>query len=123
MGGVSNLQSYLLTKYESQTRFTLDYSLPLLPVDWSGLGPVAYVKNFELTLHADGTVLGRKADALLYSAGADLSVRLGNLLWIPYATRLGVSYNYDGGSIISELPSDYDVPKHNWGLVFTVEMP
>lgn len=123
MGGVSNLQSYLLTKYESQTRFTFDYSLPLLPVDWSGLGPIAYVRNFELTLHADGTVLGQKADALLYSAGVDLSVRLGNLLWIPYATRVGVSYNYNGGSIISEIPSDYDVPKHNWGLVFTVEMP
>ena len=123
MSGVSNLQSYLLTRYESQARFTFDYALPLLPVDWSGLGPVAYVRNFELTLHADGTLLGRKANACLYSAGADLSVRLGNLLWIPYASRVGVSYNYNGGSIISGLPSDYDVPKHRFGLVFTVEMP
>lgn len=124
MGGVSNLQSFLLTRYESQSRFTMDYALPLLPVDWSGLGPVAYVRNFELTLHADGTLLGRKANALLYSAGADLAVRLSNLLWIPYATRIGVSYDYNGGSIYSDLVSrEYDIPRHHFGLVFSVELP
>lgn len=131
MNGISGLQNFLLTRYDSQARFTLDYAMPLLPLDWAGLGPVAYVRNFELTLHADGCLLFNPSELLgyssgnfLYSAGADLTVRLGNLLWIPYATRIGVSYNYNGGALVSELVDrDYKIPTHRFGLVFTVDIP
>jgi hypothetical protein len=131
MSGVSGLQSFLLTRYISQTKLTLDYAMPLLPLDWSGLGPVAYVRNFELTLHADGCFLLKPSDLqgytsgkVLYSAGANLAVRLGNLLWIPYATRIGVSYNYNGGALVAELiDRDYKIPTHRFGLVFTVDIP
>lgn len=131
MSGVSGLQSFLLSRYVSQARLTLDYAMPLVPVDWSGLGPVAYVRNFELTLHADGCFLmkpsdlqGYTAGKFLYSAGADLAVRLGNLLWIPYAARIGVSYNYNGGAVVPELVDrDYKIQSHRFGLVFTVDMP
>ena len=131
MSGISGLQSFLLSRYDSQARLTLDYAIPLLPLDWAGLGPVAYVRNFELTLHADGCLLFNPSDRLgyssghsLYSAGADLAVRLGNLLWIPYATRIGVSYNYNGGALVAELVDrDYKIPTHRFGLVFTVDIP
>ena len=131
MSGVSGLQSFLLSRYVSQAKLTLDYAMPLVPVDWSGLGPVAYVRNFELTLHADGCFLmkpsdlqGYTAGKFLYSAGADLAVRLGNLLWIPYAARIGVSYNYNGGAVVPELVDrDYKIQSHRFGLVFTVDMP
>lgn len=131
MGGVSGLQSFLLSRFVSQAKLTLDYAMPVLPVDWSGLGPMAYVRNFELTFHADGCFLMKASDQLgytsgrfLYSAGADLAVRLGNLLWIPYATRLGVSYNYNGGALIPELVDrDYKIPTHRFGFIFTVDMP
>ena len=131
MSGISGLQSFLLSRYDSQARLTLDYAMPLLPLDWAGLGPVAYVRNFELTLHADGCLLFNPSDRLgyssghsLYSAGADLAVRLGNLLWIPYATRIGVSYNYNGGALVAELVDrDYKIPTHRFGLVFTVDIP
>ena len=131
MSGVSGLQSFLLSRYVSQAKLTLDYAMPLVPVDWSGLGPVAYVRNFELTLHADGCFLmkpsdlqGYTAGMFLYSAGADLAVRLGNLLWIPYAARIGVSYNYNGGAVVPELVDrDYKIQSHRFGLVFTVDMP
>lgn len=131
MSGVSGLQSFLLSRYVSQAKLTLDYAMPLVPVDWSGLGPVAYVRNFELTLHADGCFLmkpsdlqGYTAGKFLYSAGADLAVRLGNLLWIPYAARIGVSYNYNGGAVVPELVDrDYKIQSHRFDLVFTVDMP
>lgn len=131
MSGISGLQNFLLSRYDSQAKFTLDYAMPLLPIDWAGLGPVAYVRNFELILHADGCILFNPSELLgyssgnfLYSAGADLTVRLGNLLWIPYATRIGVSYNYNGGALVAELVDrDYKILTHRFGLVFTVDIP
>ena len=144
MSSVSELSSYLQSRFGRHTRLTVDYALPLLPLDWSGLGPVAFVRNFELTLHADGVVLGdggavpvssgssydgpsaatASQTEFLYSAGADFAVRLGNLLWIPYATRIGVSYNFNGGTMLDELKGrDVSVPAHHFGLVFSVDLP
>ena len=130
MAHVQKLQPYLASKYGSQTKLGIDYALPLLPLDWSGLGPVAYLRNFELTLHADACMLTRpkSSDAAgpewLGSAGADLALRLGNLLWIPYATRIGISFDFNGGSILEELASgDAAVPPHHLGFIFSIEIP
>lgn len=127
MTGVKNLFSFIQNTYGRQTRFSFDYVMPLLPLDWSGLSPFAYVRNFELTAHTDVSLLGRPSDGsgrsdLLYSAGADLCVRLGNLLWIPYATRIGVSWNYNGGTIM-EMGEDVTIPAHHFGMVFSVDLP
>lgn len=127
MTGVKDLSSFVQSRYGSQTRLTFDYAMPLLPLDWSGLCPVAYVRNFELTLHADGCLLGALSDdspGFLYSAGADLSVRLGNLLWIPSATRIGISFNYNGSTISNALSSgDITIPATHFGLIFSVDLP
>lgn len=133
MTGVRNLFSFIQSHYGSQTRLTFDYAMPLLPLDWSGLSPVAYVRNFELTAHADACLPGgrtggasgaeRRPD-LLYSVGADLAVRLGNLLWVPYATRIGVSFNFNGSTIAEALSSeDITIPATHFGLVFSVDLP
>ena len=47
--------------------------------------------------------------------GAELCVVLGNILWIPYATRVGVKYYYNMG-----IPSGLD--PHQFDLVFSVDM-
>lgn len=158
LSDVSGLSAMINARYGSQTRLTADYALPLLPLDWSSLGPVAYVRNFELTLHADAdilsspleesfigsgaysiyqkesasaqiapTVVGRSGTGagMLYSAGADLAVRLGNFLWIPYATRIGVSYNFCGSTIPSSdlTARDITLPCHRLSLIFSVDLP
>ena len=126
MTGVKNLSAFVQNHYSRKTRLSFDYAMPILPVDWPGLSPLAYVRNFELTAHADACLLGGSEDGrgLLYSAGADFCVRLGNLLWVPYATRLGVSWNYNGGTIAEALSSgDITVPAHRFGLVFSVNLP
>ena len=113
-----------LASYPSQIKGALDYKLPLIPVDRAILGPVAYLRNFELTLHGDYTAFSsRREKGALFSAGADLTAVLGNLLWVPYPTRIGVSYNYNGGPsydtlVAKELP----VQRHSVSLVFSVEM-
>lgn len=134
MTTVKGLYSYIQSNYASQTRLTFDYAMPILPLDWSGLGPVAYVRNFELTLHADGCLLGGGENVagtgasgpgdILYSAGADLAVRLGNLLWIPAATRIGVSFNYNGCTISGALSSaEISIPATRFGLILSVDLP
>lgn len=130
MTGVKNLFSFVQKYYGSKTRLTFDYAMPLLPLDWSGLSPLAYVRNFELTAHADASLLDAGKDSatggtdVLYSVGADLAVRLGNLLWVPYATRVGVSWNFNGGTIDDALSTDnISVPRHHFGLVFSVDLP
>ena len=130
MTGVKNLSSFVRSRYGRKTRLTFDYAMPLLPLDWSGLSPLAYVRNFELTAHADACLLGAgQASApsgpdVLFSVGADLAVRLGNLLWVPYATRIGVSWNINGGNIADALSAEgITVPRHHFGLVFSVDIP
>ena len=96
-----------LCHHQRQFNASFDYALPFWSVDWAGLCPWAYVRNFEIHPHAAvgvysspaGTVLPRSASTqTLFSAGFDFCAVLGNLLWIPYETRLGVVLRYKGGS-------------------------
>lgn len=110
--------------YPSRFKASLDYKLPLIPVDRALLGPVAYLRNFELTLHGDYSAFSSNLEkCALYSVGADLAAVLGNLLWIPFPTRIGVSYNYNGGPTYSKLVErGLPVHRHTFSLVFSVEM-
>lgn len=71
--------------------YTADYAMAIFPVDWAGLSPVAYLRNFEVTAHLEA---GRMYQKSYLGVGGSLVARLGNLLWIPYDTRIGVSYLY-----------------------------
>ena len=113
-----------LAGYPTQFKAALDYKLPLIPVDRALLGPVAYLRNFELTLHGDYTAFSSHQDkGALFSAGADLSAVLSNLLWVPFPTRIGVSYNYNGGPAYDTLVAkELPVQHHTFSLIFSVEM-
>ena len=94
--GFSLESGAFMSSYPMQSKFTVDYAFPFAPVGWSWLCPAAYVRNFEMTLHADYGLYSadRSAGTSLFSAGADLTARLGNFLWIPYDTRIGVEYEH-----------------------------
>ena len=113
-----------MASYDAQYRLSLDYKMPLLPVDRALLGPVAYLRNFELTLHGDYAACSSTGrSGALFSVGADLAAVLGNLLWIPYPTRIGVSYNYNGGpSFVDFAARGLPMERHNFSLIFSVEM-
>ena len=122
-GFASGLHTALSTQ-SLQTKFSFDYALPFAPVDWSGLSPVAYLRNFELTAHSDILALrGPKGNdtGYLASAGFDLCARLENLLWIPFPTRIGVSYNYKWGSAFETLLIGAGAAEHHAvNLIFNV---
>ena len=100
-----------------QGRLTTDYAFPFASFDWSGMGPVAYVRNMECTLHGDCSYFaaGSSPAKFMGSVGADLCVVLGNLLWLPFDTRIGVSAWYNMGA-----PANYD--RFKVGLVFNMEI-
>ena len=104
--------------YPLQGRVTMDYSFPFAPLDWSWMGPVAYLRNLECTLHGDYSYFGgseRRQDINTGGVGAELCLVLGNLLWIPYDTRIGVKYYYNMG-----IPEGFN--PHQFDMVFSVDL-
>lgn len=100
-----------------QSCFTFDYAFPFLALDGVLASPVVSLRNMEFTLHADYSYFAGgsgKASTKLGSVGADLVLRLSNFLWVPYDTRVGVSYYYNIGA-----PS-YGV--HSLGAVFSISL-
>jgi len=126
----SQAQQYLVNRYDRQTKFTLDYALGSMPLDWAGFGPFAYVKSLDFALHADLGLYGRKyagdvpARGTFYSAGADIAVRLGNILWVPFDCRIDVTWSYNGGSLWAPFSSlQGALPSRNYfGAIFTADL-
>ncbi len=126
----SQMQRYLMNRYSSQKKFTVDYSLGSIPLDWAGLGPVAYIKSLDFALHGDlGVYSGcyqnvSPAQGTLYSVGADLTVRVGNMAWMPYESHIGVTWSYNGGSLWAPFSSFQNaLPSRNYfGAIFSVDL-
>lgn len=107
----------------------LNYAIPFLSVDWNGLSPLMYVRNFEFipkfgllnvslawdrSKHPDYPIMFPSYFKM--SAGAALQVVLGNLWFIPYNFRIGVSAAYVWGN--TEL---FDKP-YEINFVFTADL-
>lgn len=97
--------NYFAAATSRQFKFTADYAIPFYIGDLSFLSPVAYIKNMLAIPHMDVMLCGGgeapgtdvPSGLSLISAGADLTVVLGNLLWFPFDCSLGVSLNWLGG--------------------------
>ena len=114
-----------------QLRLTADYAIPVYVGDISLFSPVAYIRNFLLIPHADWTGFGlarngkgKPAASSLVSAGADLTVELGNLTWIPYPCSLGVSASWLGGPYFKTLAEAAENGRKPYyvGLLFSVDL-
>lgn len=82
---------------QNSSEINLSYAFPFAPVDWSFLSPVAYVKNFEFIGSATWSHIFSPETSDVITYRGDLAARLGNLLWIPYDTRIGTSVSYTPG--------------------------
>ena len=111
-----------LAGFSNQFKGSLDYLVPLFSVDRAILGPVAYLRNFELTLHGDWAAFRSPSrHGSLYSVGADLTAVLGNFFWIPYPTRIGVSYN-GGSSYAAFAEQELPMERFKLSMIFSVEL-
>ena len=123
--GYSSAALAALAGYPTQAKLSVDYALPFANLEWGALCPVAYVRNLELTPHFDCSLFASSKGfaGTLTSAGASLSVVLGNLLWIPYDTRIGVRWSFNSGSLVETLQKNgVPVERHNFGFLFSVSL-
>jgi len=112
--------------YPTRVKLTFDYALPFASLDWAGLSPLFYLRNLEIDPHADFSVFNTsngREPGNLFSIGADFKINLSNFLWIPFRTKIGISYNYNGGSSYEEFAEKYTgVGRNSVQLVFSVDM-
>ena len=117
---------------DSQLRLTAEYAIPIYVGDISWFSPVAYISHFLLIPHVDWTGFevaadgkGKKtAHTSLMSAGADLTVELGNLAWVPYPCSIGVSASWLGGPYFKTLAESAEEGRKPYyvGLVFSFDI-
>lgn len=114
-------QSSFITRAGAQVKFTFDYGMAIAPVDWSFLCPAAYIRNFILKPHFDAAFY-RWSDGtdFLYSAGADFSAALGNFLWLPFDSELGVTFSYNGGPSFNDFKNSTNINRYYIGAIFNI---
>lgn len=116
----------------NQLKLTADYAIPIYVGDISWFSPVAYISHFLLIPHVDWTGFevaadgkGKKtAHTSLLSAGADFTVELGNLAWVPYPCSIGVSASWLGGPYFKTLAKSAEEGRKPYyvGLVFSFDI-
>jgi hypothetical protein len=114
LSAASSLSSLLGLYAPDQSRFTADYAIPFLRLDCSAFSPLVYLRNLELIPFADlnlfryreglktGSVEAPDQD-VLWCAGADLNLKLGNFFWLPYETTLGIRVAWNNGKDLTFL--------------------
>ena len=121
-----------ITKYFgitlATTEFRANYAIPFLSIDWNGLSPIMYIRNFEFIPKGSFTHYNLMWDPArvtpsggptafnVWTAGAALQAVLGNIWFIPYNFRLGVSASYVHGN------PDPEAKPYEIKLVFTTDL-
>lgn len=92
--------------YPRQTRFSVDYNLPLITLDSDFDSPYIYIRGLELGLFADAAILSGSAEqsGTLFTTGMSISAVSGNFIWLPYETRIGISLGRNFGNALPLLP-------------------
>ena len=107
MSGIKGFREYL-ADYPERSIFSADYVFPFWSIESDRLCSFAYVRNMEATLHWDYSlfsglrVSGDYGGGDIASVGADLCFVLANFAWIPYDTRIGVSWNHCWGTSLRD---------------------
>jgi len=129
----STLKSLCNSCSPERYRFTFDYAIPILNLDWSWLSPIAYIKNIQVTPFFDCALLKFKYSSdfrinyqnvssdFIFSAGADFSVNLGNLLWLPHDCGIGVRYARNSWTNLEKLRIS-GLEKDYIGVIFDISL-
>ena len=129
----TNLKAAVNSCAPQKVKFSFDYAAPFLNLDWSGLSPLVYIKRLTIIPFFDVAYykfnkfndfhINKNAvdNETLASVGADLSVKLGNLFWLPYDAEIGVRYARNFWNDIEKL-NVRNVRFDYFGMIFNVSL-
>ena len=123
----ADVEAFLLMAAPLAGRISLDYAMPVLPMDFS-IGNIFYFRNFEVVPFADITLLQPASGVnmtgnQLWSAGADIAVNIQRLVLISSNFSIGVRVAYSGGSAFPFLQEQIPGLKPLYvGAVFNTEL-
>ena len=123
----ASVEALLLTAAPLAGKVSLDYAMPILPVDFA-IGNIFYFRNFEVVPFADLSFLRPAAGSgltgnTLWSAGADIAVNIQRLVLISSNFSIGVRLAYSGGSAFPFLQEQVRGLKPFYaGLVFNTQL-
>ena len=123
----ADVEAFLLMAAPLAGRISLDYAMPVLPMDFS-IGNIFYFRNFEVVPFADITLLQPATGVnmtgnQLWSAGADIAVNIQRLILISSNFSIGVRVAYSGGSAFPFLQEQIPGLKPLYvGAVFNTEL-
>ena len=123
----ASVEALLLTAAPLAGKVSLDYAMPILPVDFA-IGNIFYFRNFEVVPFADLSFLRPAAGSgltgnTLWSAGADIAVNIQRLVLISSNFSIGVRLAYSGGSAFPFLQEQVRGLKPFYaGLVFNTKL-
>lgn len=96
---MTNVESLLKLYYLNTYKFSVNYAIPVLPLDFS-LRQYVYLRNMEFIPFADYLIAGNETvQDNLYSVGADIMFRFEKLLILNNTFKIGVRAAYNGGSL------------------------
>ena len=129
----TNIKSIVNSCAPFKYKLSFDYAVPFLHPDWSGLSPITYVKTVTITPFADYSYFKFKdfndfhinknnvAAENMASLGADLTVTLGNLLWLPFESMIGVRYARNFYKEIEKMNVS-ELGKNHFQFIFDVSL-
>ena len=121
----TTLSTWLATHAQDQVKLSADYAVPFWVGDISWFSPLFYVTHFVVTPHADWLYFtgdrGGTGSGNLVSLGAEMTVRLANFLWLPYATSVGLCLDWNGGGAYDRINPTTPLTRTYIGGVFSID--
>ena len=129
----STVKTVLNSCAPEKMKLTIDYYAPIINLDWSGLSPIVYVKNiaiapffdiatFNLNTFKDFHInINNITSETVTSAGVDVVAKLGNLLWLPFESNVGIRFARNSWTSLDKL-SVKGLDKNYFGFIFDVAL-
>lgn len=129
-GFSAEFMDLLAVTSENQLKCTIDYSVPFAVSDRQWGASVFHATHCVIKPHFDGMVFDYMSPgtdmsrvAMVGSVGAEVTLHLSNFLWIPYPTRIGFTFDLNGGPSYKKILSDgCELSDRYIGFVFDVSL-
>lgn len=120
----SEVDRYMTLNSSDQFMLTADYALQFGLPHRQPLSKLFHFTHIVATPHFDAAIFPYHSNdrgilGSLYTAGADITLRMANILCFPVAARIGVTVNYNGGPSYNRIAGEeFSISRNYVGFIF-----